>query len=577
MSLDEILAIPTDFRKELLSILSAFSEISDNCEKAIVKLIYNVNDSDVDKAFNMLKEKSILEPNGVILNNLIGGVQDAIFGIFGSDNFKDFNKAVVHLASKSPSFKQKKTAGDLFYISHSYTNIFMRAFETFGQADDYAIGTSRMDVTLTGEANLEVKVKEVVGRKVTNPGGAPMPSSIGAIPNFETTAAIWEEKDPVTLDPFEPVMYIKDNDLGMLADWQKEEEYVLPALFLHYADTKAGNETISDASMAAIDLLGLATGYGELKMGVTGIRKFWAVADLVNSGVNLTANVTSLDENPAFKPFLDFYNLGTAASNIGRIVTSTKTMKALYQQINNIDLSKVDIDYAMKLRTFNSNEFVIDNLTEEQLLVFRRHFERLNKEAATRGSLPNIEEASKKALEKINGRLSAVAKTGAKIEDLINKQVVKTITNYDRKLGTLVEYPKYNNVALGKDMGGKLEAFGKDVGANVWTRETEAIFTKMYDLPDSWSFERSMTSVLNETVGTNQGKILFDISSVDIPKAIKGGLVHNSELVLRNSVTELELQMILRNKSWYDNVIFHESGKVLIQEELANKGIKLLQ
>ena len=218
----------------------------------------------------------------------------------------------------------------------------------------------------------------------------------------------------VTLDPFEPVMYIKDNDLGMLADWQKEEEYVLPALFLHYADTKASNETISDASMAAIDLLGLATGYGELKMGVTGIRKFWAVADLVNSGTNLTANVTSLDENPAFKPFLDFYNLGTAASNIGRIVTSTKTMKALYQQINNIDLSKVDIDYAMKLRTFNSNEFVIDNLTEEQLLVFRRHFERLNKEAATRGSLPNIEEASKKALEKINGRLSAVAKGGSR-------------------------------------------------------------------------------------------------------------------------------------------------------------------
>ena len=174
-------------------------------------------------------------------------------------------------------------------------------------------------------------------------------------------------------------------------------------------------------------------------------------------------------------------------------------------------------------------------------------------------------------------KVKDVVAKGGGIESLINKHVVKTITNYDSKLGQLVEYPKYNNVALGKDMGGKLEAFGKDVGANVWTRETEAIFTKMYDLPNSWSFERSMTSVLNETVGSNQGKILFDISGVDIPKAIKGGLIHNSELVLRNSVTELELQMILRNKSWYDNVIFHENGKVLIQEELVNKGIKLLQ
>ena len=179
--------------------------------------------------------------------------------------------------------------------------------------------------------------------------------------------------------------------------------------------------------------------------------------------------------------------------------------------------------------------------------------------------------------ERVINTNTVVAKGGSRIEDLISKRVVKTVSNYDSKLGQLVEYPKYNNVALGKDMGGKLEAFGKDVGANVWTRETEAIFTKMYDLPDSWSFERSMTSVLNETVGTNQGKILFDISGVDISKAVKGGLVHNSELVLKNSVTELELQMILRNKSWYDNVIFHESGKVLIQEELANKGIKLLQ
>ena len=35
--------------------------------------------------------------------------------------------------------------------------------------------------------------------------------------------------------------------------------------------------------------------------------------------------------------------------------------------------------------------------------------------------------------------------------------------------------------------------------------------------------------------------------------------------------------MLLRNKSGNDNVIFHESGNVLTQTELANKGIKLLQ
>jgi hypothetical protein len=44
----------------------------------------------------------------------------------------------------------------------------------------------------------------------------------------------------------------------------------------------------------------------------------------------------------------------------------------------------------------------------------------------------------------------------------------------------------------------------------------------MYELPDSWSFERSMTSVLNETVGTNQGKILFDIKGVEIQSSRQG-------------------------------------------------------
>lgn len=98
----------------------------------------------------------------------------------------------------------------------------------------------------------------------------------------------------------------------------------------------------------------------------------------------------------------------------------------------------------------------------------------------------------------------------------------------------------------------------------------------MYDLPDSWSFERSMKSVLDETVGTNQGKILFDISGVNIQKSVTGGLIHNTQLVYDGFVTELELQMILRNKTWYDNVIFHEGDKVLNNNEILSKGLKYL-
>ena len=65
---------------------------------------------------------------------------------------------------------------------------------------------------------------------------------------------------------------------------------------------------------------------------------------------------------------------------------------------------------------------------------------------------------------------------------------------------------------------------------------------------------------------------------MNIQKAIDGGLIHNTKLVLDDRlVTELELQLILRNKSWFEMVLFHIEGKILSVDELANKGIKLIE
>ncbi|WP_336686031.1 hypothetical protein [Chryseobacterium bernardetii] len=164
------------------------------------------------------------------------------------------------------------------------------------------------------------------------------------------------------------------------------------------------------------------------------------------------------------------------------------------------------------------------------------------------------------------------------VKDIVNKKIIKTIKKWDSKLGQLVEYPMYNNVALGKDLNGTLEAFGKEVGANVWTNKTDNIFTTMYDLMESRSFESNITEVLNKTITQNEGKILFDISNVNIQKAIDGGLIHNTTLVVDERLfTELELQMLLRNENWLNNTIFHNNGKVLSNEEMLNAGIKIIK
>ena len=112
----------------------------------------------------------------------------------------------------------------------------------------------------------------------------------------------------------------------------------------------------------------------------------------------------------------------------------------------------------------------------------------------------------------------------------------------------MVDYPMYNNVALGKDLNGTLETFGKEVGANVWTSKTDNVFIIMYDLIEGRSFERNITDVLNQTI-KNEGKIFFDINGVNIQKSITGGMVHNEILVTQGFITELELQMLMRNKT----------------------------
>jgi hypothetical protein len=162
-----------------------------------------------------------------------------------------------------------------------------------------------------------------------------------------------------------------------------------------------------------------------------------------------------------------------------------------------------------------------------------------------------------------------VVHNGCLVKNLVEKVIVKTIYKNGKK------YDMYNNIALGKANQG-LKVFGDDVGANVWTNETHSAFTTFYDLPDSWSFERSLTSALNQTIGDLNGKILFDVTNVDVSSAVMGGLVHNFELIRRGLITELELQMVLRNSSWFNNTTFHKGGISLTIEELNAFNLKII-
>ncbi|WP_343615941.1 hypothetical protein [Flavobacterium sp.] len=59
--------------------------------------------------------------------------------------------------------------------------------------------------------------------------------------------------------------------------------------------------------------------------------------------------------------------------------------------------------------------------------------------------------------------------------------------------------------------------------------------------------------------------------------SIIGDLADDGMLALKGQVTEFELQLLMRNKTWLENVIFHDAGKVLNGDEIISKGIKYIE
>lgn len=126
---------------------------------------------------------------------------------------------------------------------------------------------------------------------------------------------------------------------------------------------------------------------------------------------------------------------------------------------------------------------------------------------------------------------------------------------------------------------GVLKKNGDKVDANVWITETDNVFASMYNLIDrdfAGGLKKNIKELLDATIGKNEGKILFDVK-VNIKISIAGDLVDDKMLALRGQVTEFELQLLMRNKSWFENVIFHDAGKVLNSEEIISKGIKYIE
>ena len=111
--------------------------------------------------------------------------------------------------------------------------------------------------------------------------------------------------------------------------------------------------------------------------------------------------------------------------------------------------------------------------------------------------------------------------------------------------------------------------------SQAFARDCEAL--SMYDygfglgIPANFSSEYKLRSVFNQTMAQG-GIFLFNLSGVDMKKA-KQGFSDYDEAEYNNQITEWELFMILSNRDYLRNCIFH-NAKVEFKKRIIWNSVK---
>jgi hypothetical protein len=132
---------------------------------------------------------------------------------------------------------------------------------------------------------------------------------------------------------------------------------------------------------------------------------------------------------------------------------------------------------------------------------------------------------------------------------------------------TLIE--KFRNITSTKFSFAKSSEYSE-----VFARDCNAL--SMYDpgfglnIPPNLSAENKLWGVFNQTKLVN-GIFLFNISGVNLRKG-KKGFKNYEEAEYNNQITEWELSIILANKDYLKNCIFH-NGKVQFKKTILWRSI----
>ncbi len=353
--------LPVVKRVDLINRLTT-GNTTETKEEIILDLVEHINVDEIDPLLILLSGTEYRgRANTSLLYALINDeIHDSY--ILGDDNLQKLVQILTRLTKKSTAFENKYkslSADEIKHrmINYDYNSIWER-FGSYSQFQRFAFFI-KTDASMN-QANSKITIKSTL--------------TDGGFINYE----VLSEKP---FDAFEPIIFINKSNLTMLDIYKNETYQIVPAVVARYADKKAWNKSTSDIINATIDAVSLATGYGEIKIAITGIRKALIITDMVNAGINLTLNVSGAEENLSenAQKALTAFNVLTGAigavetmagKNIDQIFKSVDKSNTLPQIhaaqtfINNIkdanqDLSKLSSEEIVSLK-WMANRLKID-------------------------------------------------------------------------------------------------------------------------------------------------------------------------------------------------------------------------
>ena len=422
-------------RIQMLQILSADEDMYDDAQAKSCALIEQAPVSQADDVMKAMKatnpfvpEIKIYKPMGpgatppppgpnperswCLLKLLTEKTTDAVMGMIGDNNYQRLIKSITVLCYKSDGFREKAKALNDAYLDaednklpdrvifYTYNSFWSKVVSTMAYGKYIILPKIDVSTSYNG-CELQTEKQLFLAYFVPN-------TTIQKIP----------------LDPLEPIVFENNTDLGLLTDMNESpsQDHIVPAILLKYADDKGTVETITDATMAAIDAASMVTGYGEIKAGVTGIRKAWVIFDMVNSGINIVGNMAAYN-SPKLKAVLNYYNLATGAIALTRMAGGAiKGVKGIY---NALKAEKTAMN-ATVIRDFvKSIKEAGDDLAEllpDDAQRIKAYLQRLKDEAKARG-LKNFEQSVDDAIATVNAG-------GKVISDALAKnKIFKQLTN----------------------------------------------------------------------------------------------------------------------------------------------------